>query len=258
MKLLLVFSALIVVAAAQFNQARFPSSRRAAFLRFDDDFDDYLDDDHDSLEDLYEDLYDDDADDRAEARAALTRLRASGAVTGNTFRNNRFINNRRNNRFRSTGSTNNGFVNRFPSTNRFSTSRPTIAPHSFFTPTPNPTPSPFRSSTSNNRFGSSTTNRFGSSTNNRFGSSTNNRFGGPNNNAFVQPLSNSITANNPFTTKTTITPKFNSISSNRKTSSASSLKTLPSGLNWPGGNGYFFSMSTHGAEPVTYFIRYDD
>ncbi|XP_066960043.1 dr1-associated corepressor homolog isoform X1 [Macrobrachium rosenbergii] len=265
MKFLIVLAALLVVAAAQFGQ-QFRSNgfnSQRAFLRFDDDFDDF--DDHDSLEDLYEDLYDDDADDRAEARAALTRLRASGAITGNAFRNNRFINNRRptNNAFRSTGFTNNGFVNRFSNNNQrnnfgtnFNTPRPFV---NTFSTNPN----------NFNRNGvSSTTTGFNSFANNRFNNngfqSSGHRFSGPNNNGFGQPLFSTNTVNtnsNPFPNKRS--SSFTSLNSIRpsgisKSTSPSGIKTLPNGINWPGGNGYFFSMSSNGGAPVSYFISYDD
>ncbi|XP_045615960.2 uncharacterized protein [Procambarus clarkii] len=260
MRLLVVLSVVVVAVAGQFTQGRrtFNSARRfppaggsPPFVRFDDDFDDFDDDADffdndrdDSLEDLYDDLYDDDARDRAQARAALTRLRASGAITGNTFRNNRFVGNR-NNAFRSTGFTNTGFVNRFPNTRTTSFNTNTARPNnlgfrSSFRPTPT-TPSPaFFGGTSNSA----------------------NRFGGPSNNfnSLDQPFSNSIQTSSPFTNKITSAPaKFSGSSANTfKTSSSSPFKTLPSGFNWPGGNGYFFSMSTLGADPVTYFISYDD
>ncbi|XP_042894236.1 putative uncharacterized protein DDB_G0286901 isoform X3 [Penaeus japonicus] len=289
MKLLILFSTLLVAAMAQFNQGGFFNSpqrrqtqpgRRNVFLRFDDDdFDDFFDDDDDddSLEDLYEDLYDDDAHDRAQARAALTRLRASGAITGNSFRNNRgsrnngfrtsnFNNNGfgtsnfNNNGFRTSNFNNNGFASRFPSNsrssgfnsnNRFGTNN--------------------RASNSNNRFATNSQARTSSFNNNRVNRfPTNSHFGGSSNinNGFGRPLSST----NPFTTKRSSGSTFprdslnaipgssdlKSTSSSSSSSSSSPFKSFNSNINRLGGNGYFFSMKTHGSEPITYFIRYDD
>ncbi|XP_068222941.1 putative uncharacterized protein DDB_G0275317 isoform X2 [Palaemon carinicauda] len=258
MKFLIVLSALLVVATAQFGQFRTSGiNNQRSFLRFDDDFDDF--DDDDSLEDLYEDLYDDDADDRAEARAALTRLRASGAITGNAFRNNRRP---ANNAFRSTGFNNNGFVNRFANNNQRNNFRTNFNTPRPFVSTFNSNPGSF------NRNGFSSNTGFNSFANNRFNSngfqSSANRFSGPNNNGFGQPLFSSNTVNTiskPFTNKRS--SSFNSLntippSTISKSTSPSGIKTLPKGINWPGGNGYFFSMSSNGAAPVSYFISYDD
>ncbi|XP_050730424.1 putative protein TPRXL [Eriocheir sinensis] len=270
MRPLIILLALVAVAAAQFNQPRFGSSR---FLRFDDDdFDDFFDDDDDdSLEDLYEDLYDDDADDRAEARAALTRLRASGAITGDAFRRNRFVNARSNNRgfntnrnFNSprpsfnTGSFNNHRSTIFPTQRpSFNTQRPSSfnaqRPSSFNTQRPSSfnTPRPSSFGTSSSSFGTQ-------------GNSFNTPR--PAFNSFRSPLpASSIPQKRPFSSSSSTkflpatSSSLNDISrpsSFRKTS-PSPFKSLPS-FSWPGGSGYYFSMSTNGAKPVSYFIRYDD
>ncbi|ROT80716.1 hypothetical protein C7M84_000539 [Penaeus vannamei] len=222
--------------------------------------------------DLYEDLYDDDAHDRAQARAALTRLRASGAITGNSFRNNRFIPNRgfgNNNGFRTSGFNsngfrtsrfnNNGFSNRFPSNSRST---------GFNSNNRFGTNNRVSSFNNNNRFASNPdrASSFNSNLANRFPTNTNSHFRGPNtaNSGFGRPLSSS----NPFTTKRSSGSSFSSSeslnaipgSSDFKSASTSSspFKSFNSNINRLGGNGYFFSMKTHGAEPVTYFIRYDD
>nr|XP_027212605.1 homeobox protein 5-like [Penaeus vannamei] len=279
----ILFSTLLVAVLGQFNQGGFFTSpqrrqtqpgRRNVFLSFDDDdFDDFFDDDDDdSLEDLYEDLYDDDAHDRAQARAALTRLRASGAITGNSFRNNRFIPNRgfgNNNGFRTSGFNsngfrtsrfnNNGFSNRFPSNSRST---------GFNSNNRFGTNNRVSSFNNNNRFASNPdrASSFNSNLANRFPTNTNSHFRGPNtaNSGFGRPLSSS----NPFTTKRSSGSSFSSSeslnaipgSSDFKSASTSSspFKSFNSNINRLGGNGYFFSMKTHGAEPVTYFIRYDD
>ncbi|XP_037784626.1 putative uncharacterized protein DDB_G0287457 [Penaeus monodon] len=272
----ILFSTLLVAVMGQFNQGGFFNSpqrrqtqpgRRNVFLRFDDDdFDDFFDDDDDdSLEDLYEDLYDDDAHDRAQARAALTRLRASGAITGNSFRNNRgFRNNNafrtsgfNNNGFRTSGFNNNGFSNRFPSNSR-STG---FNSNSRFG-TNNRVSSFNNNNNNNNRFASNPirTSSFNTNRANRFPTNTNSHFGGSS--GFGRPLSSS----NPFTTKRSSGSSFSSSeslnaipgSSDIKSTSSSPFKSFNSNINRLGGNGYFFSMKTHGAEPVTYFIRYDD
>ncbi|KAK8734964.1 hypothetical protein OTU49_005749 [Cherax quadricarinatus] len=264
MKLLMMLVVMVVMVVGQRSQGRtftggpFTSSHRrqagSGFLRFDDDFDDFDDffdnDRDDSIEDLYDDLYDDDPSDRAEARAALTRLRASGAINGNAFRNNRFIANR-NNRFGSTGFTNGGF-NRFPT----STTNPFRQTSAFRTPfSPRPTSAPVfsRPSSSLSHFSSGTSS--GSRSAGPISSSSSILLDRTNFNSLHQPFSNSIPSNSVFSKVTSGPGK---VSSNRKSSSVSPFKNLPSSINWPGGNGYFFSMSTQGARPTTYFISFDD
>ena len=64
---------------------------------------------------------------------------------------------------------------------------------------------------------------------------------------------------------------FNAISSNgvpKKKPSSSTKKQkkprkslpvrVPDGFEWPGGNGYYFRMSTGNSKPIQYFISYDD
>ncbi|XP_076048225.1 uncharacterized protein LOC143029463 [Oratosquilla oratoria] len=282
MRILVVLCLLLAVASAQFGQFSRPGSR-TIFIDDDDfdDFDDFHDDDDDSLEDLYEDLYDDDPGDRARAQAALTRLRASGNL-GNLRRNNQF----RGNAFRSSGFNNNRFrtnsnFNRFSNNNRFNTNT-----NRFNTNTNRFNTNTNRFNTNTNRFNTNT-NRF--NTNNRFQSNRNpvgafvsNRnsglgFRGANTfqalssnnlgtgvsgtNSLVPNVSNKF--GNPSVNSVTQRPAFgkNTFTPSSATSTGGSSRRLSSApsFEWPpNANGYYFRMSSFGAEPVTYFIRYDD
>ncbi|KAB7501018.1 hypothetical protein Anas_01931 [Armadillidium nasatum] len=192
----------------------------------------------DSVEDVFEDLFDDDLDDRLRAQNTLNRLQNSGF-----------------NLFGNRGNTQNRGVTSFQTrvgSNRFNTPSTLSNTGSTFTNS-NPI-NHFSAAQHINRIPSSV---FSSSANRN--DQTGN-FGVPLRTSALQR--SAPTTTNKFTQNTsnrrTTGNSLNSINSSPFSASKRSSFPSPPGFNWPGGNGYYVSMSTGNSKPVTYFVKYDD